>query len=79
MMLNLNWLSGARPRMIAVHHYKILDPIKGQWVVPPFKCKAEQISKLKGKIIDGTMNVVARASLDKDGCYDPKTARDKLN
>ena len=63
--------------MIEVHHYKVLDPTTGEWVIPPLKCTSERIAKLNGKIINGTMNVVARASLDRDGCYDPKTARDK--
>ena len=58
-----------------VHHYKVLDPAKGTWVIPALKCTAERIAALNGQIIDGTMSVVARASLDQDGCYDPGTAR----
>jgi len=45
--------------------------------LPPLKCTAERIAKLNGKIINGTMNVVYWSSLDKDGCYDPGTAREK--
>jgi hypothetical protein len=59
-----------------VHHYKVLDSATGEWVIPPFKCTAERIAELNGQIIDGTMSVVSRASLDKEGCYDPGTARD---
>jgi hypothetical protein len=71
----LNWLSGLRPTMIEVHHFKVLDAATGEWVIPPHKCSAETISKLKGEIITGTKEVVARASLDKDGCYDPMQPR----
>jgi hypothetical protein len=70
-----NWLSGLRPKMIEVHHYRVLDPATEQWVVPPLKCTAAAISRLKGLIIAGTMQIVARASLDKEGCYDPKQSR----
>jgi hypothetical protein len=70
-----NWLSGLRLKMIEVHHYKVLDAATGKWIVAPLKCAAEGISKLKGQIIAGTMDVVARSSLDKDGYYDPKTSR----
>ena len=76
-MMNLsNWLSAFRPRMREVHHYKVLDPATGEWIIPPLKCTAERIAQLNGQIINGTKDVVARASLDKDGCYDPRTARD---
>ena len=71
-----NWLSGFRPRMVEVHHYKVLDASTDQWTIPPLKCTAARIALLNGKIIEGTMNVVARASLDKEGCIDPKTRRD---
>jgi hypothetical protein len=71
----LNWLSGLRPKMIEVHHYKVLDPASAKWVVPSHKCSEETILKLKGQIIGGTKQVVARSSLDKDGCYDPKQSR----
>ena len=54
-----------------VHHYKVLDPATGEWINPPLKCTAERIAQLNGKIINSTMEVVARVSLDKDGCYDP--------
>jgi hypothetical protein len=72
-----NWLSGLRPRMKEVHHYKVLDPATGEWIIPPLKCTAERIAQMNGKIINGTMNVVSRSSLDNNGCYDPGTARDK--
>jgi hypothetical protein len=68
-----NWL-GLRPKMIEIHHYKVLDSVAGKWVVPPMKCSAARIAELKGEIIAGTMDVVARASLDQDGSYDPKQA-----
>jgi len=68
-----NWLSGMGTKMIEVHHYKILEPKSGTWMVAPHKCTAERIKQLDGKIIAGTMDIVARSSLDKDGCYDPKT------
>ena len=58
-----------------VHHYKVLDPATGEWAIPPLKCTAERIKQLDGKIIAGTMDIVARSSLDKDGCYDPKTRK----
>ena len=77
MMTFSNWLSGFRPRMKEVHHYKVLDPATGEWIIPPLKCTVEHIAQLNGKIINGTMNVVSRSSLDKDGCYDPGTARKK--
>ena len=57
--------------MIEVHHYKVLNPTTGEWVIPPFKCSAERIAELKGEIVGGTKQTVARASLDKDGRYDP--------
>ena len=60
-----NWLSGLRPRMIEVHHYKVLDSTTGNWVVPPYKCTAEGIAEVKGEIA-GTMEVVARSSLNKE-------------
>jgi hypothetical protein len=72
-----NWLSGLRPGMIEVHHYKVLDPATGSWTIAPLKCTAESIAKLNGQIVNGTMDVVARTSLDKDGCFDPKTAYKK--
>ena len=72
-----NWLSGFRPRMREVHHYQVLDPATGEWVVPPLKCTAERIAQLNGKIINGTMNQVAAASLDSNGCYDPGTRKEK--
>ena len=71
-----NWLSGlGRTKMIEVHHFKILDAATGKWIVPPHKCSEKRILELKGKIVDGTMEIVARASLDKDGCYDPELSR----
>jgi hypothetical protein len=71
-----NWLSGlGRSKMIEVHHFKILDAATGKWIVPPLKCSEKRILELKGKILDGTMEIVARASLDKDGCYDPELSR----
>jgi hypothetical protein len=70
-----NWLSGLRPKVIEVHHYKVLDAATGKWVVAPFKCTVKRIAKLKGEIIGGTMEVVARSSLDKKGNYDPKQSR----
>jgi hypothetical protein len=72
-----NWLSGLRPRMIEVHHYRVLDPATGNWVVAPLKCTAQDISRLEGLIIAGTMEIVAHSSLDKDGCYDPKQSRNE--
>jgi hypothetical protein len=63
--------------MIEIHHYKVLDPMTGGWIIPPLKCTVERIAQVNGKIVEGTMNVVARASLDQDGCCDPGTARDK--
>ena len=71
-----NWLAErGRPKMIEVHHFKVLDASTGKWVIPPYKCSEQRITELKGKIIDSTMEIVARASLDKDGCYDPKQSR----
>ena len=72
-----NWLSGFRFMTREVHHYKVLDPAKGEWVIPTLKCTAERIAQLNGQIINGTMDVVARASLDKDGCYDPARPREE--
>ena len=74
-----NWLSGLRPGMTEVHHYKVLNPATGSWTIAPLKCTAERITKLNGQIVNGTMDVVARTSLDKDGCFDPQTAHKKLN
>ena len=71
-----NWLSGFLPMTREVHHYKVLDPAKSEWVIPPLKCTAERIAQVNGKIINGTMSVVARSSLDKDGCYDPAQPRE---
>jgi hypothetical protein len=72
-----NWLSGRRQsKMIEVHHFKVFDDATGKWVIPLYKCSEARILELKGKIIDSTMEIVARASLDKDGCYDPKQTRD---
>ena len=70
-----NWLSEHRPRMIEVHHYKVLDPATRKWVVAPLKCSAETIASLNGLIIGGTMEIVAPSSVNKDGCYDPKLSR----
>ena len=70
-----NWLSGFWSMTREVHHYKVLGPAKEEWIVPPLKCTSERIEELNGQIIDGTMSVVALASLDKDGCFDPGTAR----
>jgi hypothetical protein len=61
--------------MVEVHHYKVLDTATGNWVVPPLKSTAERIAEMKGEIIAGTMDAVARTSLDKDGCYNPKQSR----
>jgi hypothetical protein len=61
--------------MIEVHHFKVLDPATGEWVVPPHKCSAETIAELKGEIIAGTKQVVARSSLNENGCYDPMQPR----
>jgi hypothetical protein len=76
-MDDYNWLSGISSRMIEVHHFKVLDPETGKWVVPPHKCSAETISKVKGQILGGTTEMVARSSVDKDGCYDAKQPRKK--
>jgi len=72
-----NWLSGLTHKMKEVHHYQVLDPATGEWVIPPLKCTAERVAQLNGKIINGTMNQVAQASLDNDGCYDPGTWEEK--
>ena len=61
--------------MIEVHHFKILEPKTGAWTVVPYKCTAERIKQLNGQIIAGTMDIVARSSLDKDGCYNPKSQK----
>jgi len=63
--------------MREVHDYQVLHPATGEWVVPPLKCTAERIAQLNGKIINGTMNRVAAASLDNNGCYDPGTRKVK--
>jgi hypothetical protein len=68
-----NWLAGrGRPEMIEVHHFKVLDAATGKWVIPSYKCSEKRIAELKGDIILSTMQIVARSSLDKDGCYHPK-------
>ena len=74
-MNDYNWLSGLRPRMIEVHHYKVLDPETGKWVVAPLKCSAESISNSNGLIIACTMEIVGRSCLNRDGCYDPEQSR----
>ena len=61
--------------MIEVHHFKVLDAASGKWIVPPYKCSEKRILELKGQIVASTMEIVARASLDRDGCYDPKLSR----
>lgn len=72
-----NWLAGRRERkMIEVHYFKVLDTATGEWVMQPFKCAEKRILELKGKIVGSTMEIVARASLDKDGCYHPKQSRE---
>ena len=63
------------PKMIEVHYFKVLDAIAGTWVLQPFKCSEQRILELNGKIVGSTMEIVARASLDKDGCYNPKKSR----
>jgi hypothetical protein len=63
------------PNMIEVHHYKVLDPSTGKWVIPPLKGSAEAIAKLHGEIVGGTKQIVARASLDPNGFYDPMQPR----
>ena len=61
--------------MIEVHHFKVLDVATGKWSYPPYKCSEARIAELKGEIIGSTKQIVARASLDKEGCYHPvKTA-----
>jgi hypothetical protein len=63
------------PEMIEVHYFKILDVATDTWVIQPFKCSEKRILEFKGKIVGSTMEIVARASLDKDECYDPKQSR----
>ncbi len=70
-----NWLSGVRPEVIEVHHYKVFNPVTKKWVIPPRKCTAERIVAVEGKIIAGTNQSVALVSLDADGCYEPKLSR----
>jgi hypothetical protein len=76
-MLFYNWLSGLRPKMIEVHHYKALDAATGKWIVAPLKCSAKHIARMKGEIIGGTMELVARSSLDKKGHLDPKARKNR--
>jgi hypothetical protein len=61
--------------MIEVHHFKVMDAATGKWIIPPYKCSEKRILELKGKIVASTMEIVARSSLDKDGCYDPELSR----
>jgi hypothetical protein len=63
--------------MIEVHHFKVLDEATGKWVVPLYKCSEARIAELKGHVIGNTMQIVARASLDKDGCYQPEKRETK--
>jgi hypothetical protein len=58
--------------MIEVHYFKVLDTTMNKWVMQPFKCSELRILELKGRIVGSTMEIVARASLDRDGCYRPK-------
>jgi hypothetical protein len=63
------------PKMIEVHYFKVLDTTTDKWVMQPFKCSEKRILELNGQIVGSTMEIVARASLDNDGCYDPKKSR----
>ena len=57
--------------MIEVHHFKFRNVNSGEWDIPPSKRTAEDIAKLKGKIIPDTMEMVFQAMLDSEGRYFP--------
>lgn len=35
--------------MKEVHHYQFLDPVTGEWIIPPLKCTEERIAQLAVK------------------------------
>lgn len=59
----------------AVWHYLVKDRATGEEIIGPDKCTVECVEALGGRIIQGTMEVVAKASLDPDGHYRPKKSK----
>jgi hypothetical protein len=58
-----------------VWHYRVKDKLTGEVIICPDKCTFDCVQALGGEIINGTMETVAKSSLDPDGHYRPNRAK----
>ena len=62
--------------MVTVHHFRVWDALKDEWIYPPLKSPAARIKAVaKGEIIPGTAEEVDEADLDEHGRYDPSLSK----
>jgi hypothetical protein len=58
--------------MVTVHHFRVWDIMRGEYLIPSLKSTTQRIQEVKGEIIPETAEEVERSALDKEGRYDPK-------
>ena len=58
--------------MVKVYHFRVYDPTKDDWHIPPAKSQKSRIEIVGGEIIDGTEQEVSERELDDDGRFWPK-------
>ncbi|WP_156648004.1 hypothetical protein [Methylobacterium sp. Leaf88] len=58
--------------MVTVHHFRVWDAAKDEWVYPPLKSPESRIrDEARGEILPGTAEDVDASTLDEFGRYDP--------
>ncbi|KQT84995.1 hypothetical protein ASG51_02750 [Methylobacterium sp. Leaf465] len=62
--------------MVTVHHFRVWDVAKDEWVYPPLKSPEDRIRDVaKGEVIPGTAEEVESSQLDEHGRYDPSKSQ----
>ena len=62
-------------KLVDVYHFKIRNKRTGEWEVPLSKRTSKAIAGVKGVIIPGTMEKIAKSELDRYGQFFSKEDR----